>query len=306
MKISQSILAKVLISTSLALFLSACPPTEGPSKRLGLGDGVGHEQPQIDPQEQREAKTTFEAKGISVPDTTMTAADNTRAAKLDLARIREAIAQAKILSEKEVEDIEKKASGKKDEVRPTNVRARDDDDHAENEAIESPPPSPKAMAAPAVAMEMAANKSAPAKMDGVLMAKKMKMKDTEKSPEKPQKTVLKQITSQAREAKVLVRNEEGKLVPLLARETRLVTYIQGPRARTVVDTVFENMTEHQLQGTFYFPLPADSSPVGFAMFSGAIPAETAKAFSQGKSLPKLPDNSFLAANMDAYAPSRDG
>ncbi len=44
--------------------------------------------------------------------------------------------------------------------------------------------------------------------------------------------------------------------------------IEGPRARTVVDHVFRNPHNRQLEGTFEYPLPSGASPSYFAMFLG--------------------------------------
>ncbi len=44
--------------------------------------------------------------------------------------------------------------------------------------------------------------------------------------------------------------------------------IEGPRARTVVDHVFRNPHDRQLEGTFEYPLPSGASPSYFAMFLG--------------------------------------
>jgi tetratricopeptide (TPR) repeat protein len=44
--------------------------------------------------------------------------------------------------------------------------------------------------------------------------------------------------------------------------------IEGPRARTVVDHIFRNPHNRQLEGTFEYPLPAGASPSYFAMFLG--------------------------------------
>jgi hypothetical protein len=44
--------------------------------------------------------------------------------------------------------------------------------------------------------------------------------------------------------------------------------IEGPRARTVVDHVFRNPHDRQLEGTFEYPLPSGASPCYFAMFLG--------------------------------------
>ncbi|HEV3238189.1 MAG TPA: VIT and VWA domain-containing protein, partial [Gemmataceae bacterium] len=49
---------------------------------------------------------------------------------------------------------------------------------------------------------------------------------------------------------------------------QVTTTIEGPRARTVVDHIFHNPHDRQLEGTFEYPLPAGASPSYFAMFLG--------------------------------------
>jgi hypothetical protein len=44
--------------------------------------------------------------------------------------------------------------------------------------------------------------------------------------------------------------------------------IEGSRARTVVDHIFRNPHDRQLEGTFEYPLPTGASPCYFAMFLG--------------------------------------
>jgi tetratricopeptide (TPR) repeat protein len=44
--------------------------------------------------------------------------------------------------------------------------------------------------------------------------------------------------------------------------------IEGPRARIVVDHIFRNPHNRQLEGTFEYPLPSGASPSYFAMFLG--------------------------------------
>jgi hypothetical protein len=44
--------------------------------------------------------------------------------------------------------------------------------------------------------------------------------------------------------------------------------VEGPRARTVVDHIFRNPHDRQLEGTFEYPLPTGASPSYFAMFLG--------------------------------------
>jgi tetratricopeptide (TPR) repeat protein len=49
---------------------------------------------------------------------------------------------------------------------------------------------------------------------------------------------------------------------------QVTTTIEGPRARTVVDHIFRNPHDRQLEGTFEYPLPSGASPAYFAMFLG--------------------------------------
>lgn len=65
--------------------------------------------------------------------------------------------------------------------------------------------------------------------------------------------------------------------------------IEGPRARTIVDHVFRNPHDRQLEGTFEYPLPSGASPSYFAMFLGqtreAMPPRFAR---RGKDAPPVP------------------
>jgi hypothetical protein len=49
---------------------------------------------------------------------------------------------------------------------------------------------------------------------------------------------------------------------------QVTTTVEGPRARTVVDHIFKNPHDKQLEGTFEYPLPTGASPSYFAMFLG--------------------------------------
>jgi tetratricopeptide (TPR) repeat protein len=56
--------------------------------------------------------------------------------------------------------------------------------------------------------------------------------------------------------------------------------IEGPRARTVVDHVFRNPHDRQLEGTFEYPLPSGASPSYFAMFLGQTRENAPALFSR--------------------------
>jgi hypothetical protein len=64
--------------------------------------------------------------------------------------------------------------------------------------------------------------------------------------------------------------------------------VEGPRARTVVDHVFRNPNDRQLEGTFEYPLPAGASPSYFAMFLGQTRDTAPPRFGRRGNDPALP------------------
>jgi hypothetical protein len=77
-------------------------------------------------------------------------------------------------------------------------------------------------------------------------------------------TVWKKDRQQPSIARVYVG--DGNSLELVSMQVTVT--IDGPRARTVVDHVFRNPHERQLEGTFEYPLPTGASPSYFAMFLG--------------------------------------
>jgi hypothetical protein len=67
----------------------------------------------------------------------------------------------------------------------------------------------------------------------------------------------------------------------------VTTTIDGPRARTVVDHVFRNRHERQLEGTFEYPLPTGASPSYYAMFPGKTRTEAPPLFARRPNAPAL-------------------
>jgi hypothetical protein len=59
---------------------------------------------------------------------------------------------------------------------------------------------------------------------------------------------------------------DGNSLELVSIQVTVV--VEGPRARTLVDHVFRNPHDKQLEGTFEYPLPTGASPSYFAMFLG--------------------------------------
>ncbi|MFY0563717.1 VIT domain-containing protein [Archangium lansingense] len=132
-----------------------------------------------------------------------------------------------------------------------------------------------------------------------------KAKDKSKPAEAP-RPVLPKVETAQRVAKVLVQNEEGRYQPLVTREVRVVTYIQGARARTVVDYLFENNTPRALEGTFYYPLPGGATVAGFALYSGAVAVNSPSLFQSEELLPPLGDSGRADALVAAAPPSPPG
>jgi hypothetical protein len=64
--------------------------------------------------------------------------------------------------------------------------------------------------------------------------------------------------------------------------------VEGPRARTVVDHVFRNPNDRQLEGTFEYPLPSGASPSYFAMFLGQTRQDMPALFRPRDNTPPLP------------------
>ncbi|MBM7119262.1 VIT domain-containing protein [Archangium primigenium] len=125
------------------------------------------------------------------------------------------------------------------------------------------------------------------------------------APEKGGRTVLPRVESAPRMAKVLVQDTQGRYQPLQAREVRVVTYVQGPRARTVVDYLFENDSDRALEGTFYSPLPGGATVAGFALYSGAQVVTSPSLFQSSRLLPPLGDTRDMT-RLAAAAPPGDG
>jgi tetratricopeptide (TPR) repeat protein len=68
--------------------------------------------------------------------------------------------------------------------------------------------------------------------------------------------------------------------------------VEGPRARTLVDHIFRNPHDRQLEGTFEYPLPAGASPSYFAMFPGQTRETVPPRFGRGGNAPPLPQQAL--------------
>ncbi|NRD60897.1 DUF2135 domain-containing protein [Corallococcus exiguus] len=131
---------------------------------------------------------------------------------------------------------------------------------------------------------------------GAMPAKKQVAKEEAPKP------VLPRVEAAPRAAKVLVMGDDGRYQPLKTRSVRVVTYIQGSRARTVVDHLFENDSGRSLEGTFYYPLPGGATVAGFALYSGAVAVDSPSLFQSSDLLPPLGDDSTESERLVASAP----
>jgi len=125
-------------------------------------------------------------------------------------------------------------------------------------------------------------------------------------PEAP-RPVLSDAERAPRFGKILVQNAEGGYDALVPRDLRVVTYVEGPRARTVVDVVFHNPHDRRLQGTFYYPLPDGAAPAAFGMFPGTKRVADPSGLARADLLPPLP--AAAAPGLDdlpAQAPQTGG
>jgi hypothetical protein len=64
--------------------------------------------------------------------------------------------------------------------------------------------------------------------------------------------------------------------------------IEGPRARTLVDHVFRNPHDRQLEGAFEYPLPTGASPCYFALFPGKSQEKMPALFTRRGNAPPVP------------------
>jgi hypothetical protein len=85
-------------------------------------------------------------------------------------------------------------------------------------------------------------------------------------------------------ARVYVGN--GNSLDLVSLQVTVT--VEGPRARTVVDHIFHNPHNQQLEGTFEYPLPTGASPSYYAMFIGRSRDAVPSRFRPRGEAPALP------------------
>ncbi|MHC5082236.1 MAG: VIT domain-containing protein, partial [Planctomycetota bacterium] len=94
----------------------------------------------------------------------------------------------------------------------------------------------------------------------------------------------------------------GKTLDLVEMEVRVT--VEGHRARTVVDHVFRNPHNRQLEGTFTYPLPGGASLCGYAMYVGTQPGQVPRFRQKNGSLPPLPET-MAASALAPLIPAED-
>lgn len=119
------------------------------------------------------------------------------------------------------------------------------------------------------------------------------LKDTKKDKEKKESeafdksknnAVFRRHSGQPTVARVYLGN--GNSLELISLQVSVT--IEGPRARTVVDHIFRNPHDRQLEGTFEYPLPSGASPSYFAMFLGQTRDTIPDRFARRGDAPALP------------------
>ncbi len=100
--------------------------------------------------------------------------------------------------------------------------------------------------------------------------------------------------------KVVFRDETGKFKPLPIKALRTIVYVEGPRARTVVDYVVENPFDRVIEGSLRYPLPQDASPAFFGTFQGAVDL---LQLAKGGILPPLSNDAAVTAQLGAITPA---
>jgi tetratricopeptide (TPR) repeat protein len=280
----------------------------------GTSPGAPPEQPRPPTVEE---VARFRQAGLTAPVTSLARADTDT---VNLTELRDSVADPQVLTDEQVQELQKTsldgllvASGEGPSGAPSVEAEMEESAEGSVEggvaggvvggvlggAVASPAaPEPPPMPKPSPVMAEPEDKLADAKPSWEGKSKgKGGGKDEELAT-----PVLPKVDAAPRAAKVLVTDESGRYQPLKTRAVRVVTYIQGARARTVVDYLFENETPRTLEGTFYYPLPGGATVAGFALYSGAVAVDAPSLFQSPELLPALGEDSAKAEELVAAAP----
>jgi tetratricopeptide (TPR) repeat protein len=123
--------------------------------------------------------------------------------------------------------------------------------------------------------------------DDINPAKPGTGKDDGKEPAKAP-----QVWKRDRQRPTFARVYVGDNTALELVSLQVTVTVEGPRARTVVDHIFRNPHDRQLEGTFEYPLPTAASPAYFAMFLGQTRDTAPARFGPRGDMPPLPQEAL--------------
>jgi hypothetical protein len=122
----------------------------------------------------------------------------------------------------------------------------------------------------------------------VELKERIRQENRERKGERPRDRTVPLVWKRDRRRPTVARVYVGDGNSLELVRVQVSVTVEGPRARTVVDHVFRNPHDRQLEGTFEYPLPSGASPAYFALFQGqrrdGVPAHR----DEDKPLPPLP------------------
>src|SRR5205085_3563588 len=146
------------------------------------------------------------------------------------------------------------------------------------------------------------SKSAPNdETESIIQLSTGKDKEKKEDKEKGEATKKPQVYRHRAGRPSFARVYVGDQTSLELVSLQVTTTIEGPRARTVVDHIFHNPHDRQLEGTFEYPLPSGASPSYFAMFLGQTRDAAPPPFARRGAAPVLPPEALVSLAPDQVA-----
>jgi hypothetical protein len=124
---------------------------------------------------------------------------------------------------------------------------------------------------------------------------------TDKKKEEKTKTKAPQVWHKDGRRPAFARVYVGDGNSLELVSLQVTVRIEGPRARTLVDHVFRNPHNRQLEGTFDYPLPTGASPSYFGMFVGQTRDTVPDRFVRQGTAPAIPQGTLASLTPDQVA-----